>query len=90
MGSSAPLLGLQFVIVNAGNNADSVPWTSLGGSFVSLFDNGNLGGAGGVGLAQRVVGNLTVSILSGGAARERHRHARGQHRDALVRSDWHH
>jgi hypothetical protein len=65
--ATAPLLGLQFVIVNAGNNADSVQINSLTGSFESLFDNNNLGGAGGVGLAQRVVGNLTVSILSGGA-----------------------
>jgi len=65
--SVAGLLGLQFVIVNGGaNNADSVQINALGGTFASLFDNGNLGGAGGVGTAQRVIANLTISILPGG------------------------
>jgi hypothetical protein len=64
---SAHVAALEFVVVNgAANNADMLQINALGGSFVTLFDNGNFGGAGGVGSAQRIIGNLTLTILSGG------------------------
>lgn len=66
-GTVAGLLGLQFVIVNAtANNGDSVQVNALGGTSTSLFSGGNLGGP--AGTAERILGDITLSILSGTTA----------------------
>lgn len=60
---------LQLVVVNgAANNADLVQINALGGTSSLLFSAGNLGGAGGVGVPQQVIADLTLSIVSGTSA----------------------
>ncbi|NOS72752.1 MAG: hypothetical protein HOP33_22860, partial [Verrucomicrobia bacterium] len=68
-GAVGGLLGLQFEIVNgAFNGSDAIQIYSYGGTSTTLFNNANIGGAAGVGLPQRVIGNLTVTILNGTSA----------------------
>jgi hypothetical protein len=62
------LLGLQLVIVNGGSSGgDVVQVNALGGTSSLLF-SGNFGGADGVGTAQRILADITLSIGAGNTA----------------------
>ncbi len=65
---SAHARALQLVMVNgSANNADIIQVNALGGSSTLLFQ-GNLGGAGGVGQAQRLTADITLTIQPSGTA----------------------
>jgi hypothetical protein len=66
--AAAPHFGLRLTLNNsASSGADLVQFNPLGGTAVVLF-LGNFGGAGGVGAAQHLVANLTLSILGTSSA----------------------
>lgn len=66
---TAHAVALQLVMVNGGaNNADSIQVNALGGSSTLLFQ-GNLGGAGGVGLPQSLTADITLTVVGANQAR---------------------
>jgi len=66
--AAAPFFGLRLTIVNgASSGGDFVQVNALGGTSSALFI-GNFGGVGGVGSAQRVLADITLSINAGNTA----------------------